>query len=454
MDRPTDDTLPVGVPRRTFLKGIGSFVAAPSLVLRRAAPRAPQLSLLPFLTRPTGRAITISARNGHDPATGTVEIRPAGSDEWMPNGPELVAQPGDFFSWPLDGLEPGSRYDYRIRMASESGDVDIGAVGGFTTQRGGEAAYTAALVTDSHTGSFPLGRPETQVTADVVRNVLRDRPEFVIALGDNVAWATSRNEPQTNALGAERAYGMYRTLTGPLTMSCPHFGLIGNWEGESGKFQEDSLGIVRSVRHRFTPNPTPDTYPWGGGREQDYYAFPWGPALYIVLNVQGYTRPSAAQPSLRDDVTTVDDWTLGPAQMSWFERTLSASDHPFKFVCIHHAVGGDAASERESLYGRGGARAADTGEQIRIHELMREHGVQIFFYGHDHVFVDDVVDDIHYALPGSFGAPWKFGRDITGYGRFWTDSGHARITVEPAEAVVEYLNLAGQVIHLFSVKPG
>ena len=64
---------------------------------------------------------------------------------------------------------------------------------------------------------------------------------------------------------------------------------------------------------------------------------------------------------------------------------------------------------------------------------MREYGVQIMFYGHDHVFVDDVVDDIHYTLPGSFGAPWKFGRDITGYERFWTDSGHARLTVRPSE---------------------
>jgi len=33
--------------------------------------------------------------------------------------------------------------------------------------------------------------------------------------------------------------------------------------------------------------------------------------------------------------------------------------------------------------------------------------VQIFFYAHDHVFTDMVVDGIHYTLPGSAGAPWK-----------------------------------------------
>jgi hypothetical protein len=99
-------------------------------------------------------------------------------------------------------------------------------------------------------------------------------------------------------------------------------------------------------------------------------------------------------------------------------------------------VGGNAGNEYDTLYGRGGARAAGVGEQRLVHELMREHGVQVFFYGHDHVFVDDVVDDIHYALPGSFGAPWRFAPAITGYRRYWPDAGHARLTVTPREARV------------------
>ena len=75
-------------------------------------------------------------------------------------------------------------------------------------------------------------------------------------------------------------------------------------------------------------------------------------------------------------------------------------------------------------------------------------------YGHDHVFVDEVVDGIHYALPGSCGAPWKFGREVTGYRRHWTDSGHARLSVRPELATVEFVNQAGQVLHEFVMKPG
>ena len=154
-----------------------------------------------------------------------------------------------------------------------------------------------------------------------------------------------------------------------------------------------------------------------------------------------------------DDVTLVEDWTLGRPQFSWMERTLAASDHPFKFVCIHHAVGGNAATQLETLYGRGGPRAASVGEQRLVHEMMRDFGVQIFFFGHDHVFVDEIVDGIHYALPGSCGAPWKFGAEVTGYARYWPDSGHGRLTVRPDLATVEFVNQRGQVIHEFSVQP-
>ena len=128
-------------------------------------------------------------------------------------------------------------------------------------------------------------------------------------------------------------------------------------------------------------------------------------------------------------------------------------DHPFKFVCIHHPVGGNAATHFETLYGRGGPRAASVGEQRLVHEIMREFGVQIFFFGHDHVFLDEVVDGIHYTLPGSCGAPWKFGREVTGYGRYWPDSGHGRLTVRSQEATVEFVNQVGQVIHRFVVEP-
>ena len=153
------------------------------------------------------------------------------------------------------------------------------------------------------------------------------------------------------------------------------------------------------------------------------------------------------------DVNRIEEWTLGEQQMAWFESTLKKATERFRFVCVHHVAAGNAGDRMNTLYGRGGARAWNLGEQARIHQLMKQHNVQIFFYGHDHVFVDDVVDGIHYTLPGSCGAPWKFTKAETGYERFWPDSGHAQLDVTPEKATVTFFNLENKILHRFSVPP-
>ena len=252
-----------------------------------------------------------------------------------------------------------------------------------------------------------------------MRKRARAKGEFVLDLGDITAWPGSREYPQKSAGGAISAYARYRKQIGPLTLNTPYFSVIGNWSGESGKFPEENIEIAASVRRALMPGPNHLTYPQGGSEREDYYAFSWGDVLYIILNVQTYSKPSnpAAFPTLMADVNKVTEWTLGEKQMAWFETTLKKATERFRFVCIHHPAGGNAGDTLNTLYGRGGSRAWNTGEQIRIHELMKKHKVQIFFYGHDHVFVDDIVEGIHYTLPGSCGAPWHFTKAETGYER-------------------------------------
>ncbi len=444
---------PEGLSRRSFLSALAgtAAIAAPSRLL--GAPRRASLALAPLLARPTTTTMDIHARNGAEDATVRLEIREPGGAPWVAVGPDRVAPAGAFMDWSVDGLGAGRRYDYRLLLGAVGEEPGPVVTSAFTTQRTDEEGFTAALMTDAHTGSFAEGSAPVATLDDVVRNVAADRPELVIALGDNVAWYTSRELAQQDDRGARFAYEMYRRHLAPLSVSCPHFGLVGNWEGESGKFPAESRALMASVRHRYTPNPDHGTYPEGGSEAQDYYAFGWGPALFVVLNVQSYSAPSGALATVLDDVTRLTDWTLGPAQLAWLERVLGGSDHPFKFVCIHHPVGGNAGNAFETLYGRGGPRAASSGEQATVHAMMREFGVQIFFFGHDHVFLDEVVDGIHYALPGSCGAPWKFGTEVTGYRSYWPDSGHGRLTVRPDRASVEFVDRQGGVIHRFSVDP-
>ena len=83
--------------------------------------------------------------------------------------------------------------------------------------------------------------------------------------------------------------------------------------------------------------------------------------------------------------------------------------------------------------------------------MLQRYGVQIFFYGHDHVFTDMVVDGVHYTLPGSAGAPWKFIESETGYTDYLPDSGYGRVSVDPNHVQVDFVALGGNVLRTFTV---
>jgi calcineurin-like phosphoesterase family protein len=450
--------------RRDFLRGsaaIAVSLVAPSGALTAAARAASLgvesgLLLPPFLARPTETSIHISAMTSETAAEATVELRPVGKPDWERPQPTLKVSSYEMLDWDIHDLSPATRYEYRV-LLKQGADESLRptATGSFTTQRKRPANYTVVLMTDPHVGYFPSGSKPALTLDQVVANAARAPAEFVLDLGDNVAWRGSREHPQTNTDGALSAYARYRKQIGPLSNHCPHFAVIGNWAGESGKFPKESIQMTAAVRHRLLPGPNDRTYPQGGSAGEDYYAFTWGDALYVILNIQTYTKPSKPDelPSLMVDVNGIEDWTLGERQMQWFETTLKNATERFRFVCMHHAAGGNAGDPSNTLYGRGGARACHTGEQARIHALMKKHHVQVFFYGHDHVFVDDVVDGIHYTLPGSCGAPWKFNKEETGYERSWADSGHAQLDVTPEKATVTFINLEGKTLHSFSVLP-
>jgi 3',5'-cyclic AMP phosphodiesterase CpdA len=156
---------------------------------------------------------------------------------------------------------------------------------------------------------------------------------------------------------------------------------------------------------------------------------------------------------LGNDPGLADDWTLGPEQLAWLGTTLGKATARWRFLCIHHTVGGAAGNEMNSAYGRGGGQAAYVGEQAKVHQLMRDHGVQIFFYGHDHVFTDMIVDGIHYTLPGSAGAIWAFSQYETGYVQSWPDPGGGKVTVGPDRVSVQLISIDGTVLHQYALPP-
>jgi 3',5'-cyclic AMP phosphodiesterase CpdA len=411
-----------------------------------------------FTPTATGFGLSVVLRTG-DPVALRARVRDERSAAWGPLA--APASPAfDAAEWSITGLEPGRRYAYEICVGGDACDRSL-YVGSAITTRPPGSTFTFAAMADSHieprdpippgstVGPEPYSFMESTLRA-VAADIAVAEPDFIVNMGDLLDYHLfGFNDPPPDSAWARLAYLNYRRMMGDTIGRAAHFPVIGNWDGENGCNTEEQRERSLSQRVRYVPAPTPGTHPEGGSANQDYYAFTWGDALFIVLNVMTYTEGChllGISPGLPDD------WTLGAAQLAWLEKTLANATAKWRFTFIHHTVGGNAGNDVDSAYGRGGGRAARVGEQAIVHDLLMRHGVQIFFYAHDHVFTDMVVDGVHYTLPGSAGAPWKFTEFETGYTSYWSDSGYGRVIVSPDRVQVDFVAMGGGVIASYSLQ--
>jgi hypothetical protein len=441
----------------TGVAGEGGSSGASGLVWTAGANQggaaAFELSGAPLLFAPTATSVGINVvLASGSPEQLFVRIRAAGDADWTaPIAPG--ARGADLAAWTLDDLSPNTRYEYQVVALFPQGESVLHA-GSVHTQRPAGEPFTFSLLTDSHIGAdlsyANQGIPETLIA--VAADIASDAPDFMVNLGDMLDFHQyGFNVPPPDGTITRLAYLNYRTLLSPALGHIPHFAVIGNWEGENGDYAAEEIAWSREQRLLYMPNPEPTTYPEGGSPHEDYYAFTWGDALFVVLNVMTYTPTTHL---LSYDPGVPDDWTLGEEQFAWFEETLKGATSKWRFVLIHHAVGGASPSANDAAYGRGGGQAAYVGEQALIHQLMIDHGVQVFFYGHDHVFTDMIVDGIHYSMPGNAGAPWMFTSAETGYEDdvTWVEPGHARVDVAPSGVDVQFLGVGNTLLYSYRLE--
>ena len=126
------------------------------------------------------------------------------------------------------------------------------------------------------------------------------------------------------------------------------------------------------------------------------------------------------------------------------------------FVFLHHLVGGSQRNQR------GGAEAAPfwewggkgisgenefakhrPGWQKPIHELLVDHGVDVVFHGHDHMFIKQELDGIVYQLVPQPGHPRSGTKSAKEYGYLSGEvqgsSGHIRVRVNDSSARIDYV---------------
>jgi hypothetical protein len=444
-----------------------------------------------LLGRPTDHSITL---NIIPDQTGEISIEyGTSSGVYDFTSTALPCSSGDPVETEIDGLSANSEYFYRLLFRATSGDPWVpDEEHSFHTQKTSGSPFTFTIISDSHLGQYGgQTADELALYAQTLQNVAADDPDFHIDCGDTYAMDPSPLGTGMTEAEADAAYYLQRPYLGEVCHSIPFFQVVGNHENEEGWNFDDvfsapdqSLAIVGAIaRKKYIPNPVPDDFytgnedpfpePWGGDtNREDYFAWEWGDALFIVIEPYHYStlwpnEEGGYGGEGQDGEASGDrwDWTLGIDQYLWLKETLENSDAPYKFIFTHHVAGGATS------YGRGGILAApyfewgglnadgspgwDTerpaaeGWDVPIHQLMVNNGVQVFFHGHDHMFAHEELDGVVYLecpKPDdayyNWSSPYTYGYDENLYPNaieILPNSGHIRVSVTPSQATVDYV---------------
>ena len=437
----------------------------------------------PMLGRPTDRSVTINLMSLVDIDV-YAEVGTAQGEYTSATKPVLNRTANKGIDLVIDRLDPDTFYHYRLRYRrAGGGDYAAGPEGSFRTARRPGERFVFTIQADSHiVGAIKQDNPAKFALYEItLRNVLADRPDFHIDLGDFAHIEHYGGASAHMYLDALDRYLVQRRFLANVGRSIPFFLVLGNHEGEEGwriPVEVDSTEVWGTLaRKEVIPNPFPDGFFTGGadstaccGLRESYYAWQWGDALFVVLDPFWYTTTmphSSGGYFASDDAW---DWTLGKEQYDWLYETLHGSRAKWKFVLAHHVTGGVLEGHKDRKpYGRGGITAASyevdgrptfewggedsTGEYVfdvkrpdfghgPVHQLMAAAGVDIFFHGHDHVFVYEALDGIVYQeCPVPSNPRYGEGFYSPSYykGVKVNNSGHLRVTVSPDSTRVDYV---------------
>ena len=361
----------------------------------------------------------------------------------------------------IDGLEPNTRYYYRMRyMERVSPELKARTERSFHTARPPGSEYTFVVQFDPH--MLQTNDPEAYKLS--LNKMLADNPDFMFDLGDTFFIDRyARVGPVTEEQISGRVQFM-RSYFDIINHSLPLFLVNGNHEGEWGRHLDgtpNNLAVMGSLgRKRYFPNPEPNDFYTGDSRHepfvglrQTYYAFEWGDALFISLD------PYWFQP---EPPELAGDWsvTLGREQYEWLKTTLENSDATFKFVFSHNLIGGlnmrgqmrggiETVKYKEmggyNLDGTWGFDEARPGWAMPIHQLLVAHNATIYFHGHDHLYVKQDLDGIVYqegpvpARSGLYDATNSAKNYNYSHGTVVGGGGYLRVHVSPDDVTVDYV---------------
>ncbi|MGL4594387.1 MAG: metallophosphoesterase family protein [Thermoguttaceae bacterium] len=407
----------------------------------------PEYDFNVILVRPTNTSITLNLLSCK---TETVRIRFAAKNTpFLQTGGDISLTAGEPLLHLISGLTPSTQCRYEIIGE----DAKLRQEGTFFTARKPNEAFTFAIQADSHLDESTVLERYNKT----LKNIAESQPDFLIDLGDT--FMTGKHPSRESAT---KQYLAQRYYFGTICHSVPLFLVLGNHDGEELKTDADlrTGGLPHwslAQRTKYFANPAPTSLSlekgafYCGNTEglQNFYAWHWGDALFIVLDPYWSSRSTRGGKY---------PWkmTLGKTQYDWLAETLKNSDAKYKFVFVHQLVGGlDAAGrggiEAAYLYEWGGKEldGNDTFAKNRpnwerpIHPLLVANKVDYVFHGHDHFFAKQELDGVIYQLvpqPAHRNIRKHFAAEY-GYigGEFKPNGGFLKVTITPENMQVDYI---------------
>ena len=406
-----------------------------------------------ILGRPTDKSISLSLL--FDQNTDFYIEYGTSSQNYIKTSTTYYTSLNQTYTINLSDLTVNTKYYYRLRYKNNSiNNFNSSPEYSFQTQRNKGEAFTFTVESDEHLYDKKGIRSMYQVT---LNNQALDKPDFMLSLGD--IFGDDHNPYSITSNDLNILHKDYRQYLGNICHSVPFFISLGNHEGENDFYLNqnppNNLAVWGTYwRKYYYPNPSPNSFysgnmdneAYGIGSPENYYAWTWGDALFVVLDVYRYQNINSDKPQNWD-------WSLGLKQYTWLRNTLENSTAKYKFVFAHHIRGqGRGGLTNAKLYEWGGYEADGKtygfdknrpGWGKPIHQLFKDNGVNIFFQGHDHLFAHEILDGIHYQeVPMPSDSTYTIGK-LANADAYTSDTldgtGHIKVNVSNSCVKVDYV---------------
>ena len=301
-----------------------------------------------------------------------------------------------------------------------------------------DGAFAFCLEADPHWDN----KADAVLFQTSITKIAELKPSFLIDLGD---LSMSEKLCKTQQEVEER-YAYVKSQFLPLG-EIPLSLVPGNHDGETGWSGEMAKWAKEARLSLFPSNTLLQNF--SAGTAGNYYAFTQNDALFLVLDPYTFTTEQVGKSG--------NGWasTLGEEQYRWLEQTLQSSDATWKFVFIHHLVGGIGKDQRggaeAAQYFEWGGLSADGTDQFDLQRigwgkpirvLLAAYGVDAVFHGHDHFYAHQQDGGIVYQLvpqPATAGNSVRNAADYGYYtGTFLPSPGFLRVVVAPEQVTVEF----------------